>query len=170
MKWETVLSKWLKGEYPRLSSSIHEPFIWRTSCLDTQEKNNFEQEFVIEPLLLENNQPNPTDFRKHLDSKKNKKQHHVISFKNLSGDTLLIVPKERVGKNFSSLYYFMKEASDTQQRMFWKQVALEARNQLKHHPNIYISTEGTGVAYLHVRICTYPKYYGNSKLRKIIKS
>ncbi len=95
---------------------------------------------------------------------------NVQRCKNLSGDTLLIVPKERVGKNFSSLYYFMKEASDTQQRMFWKQVALEARNQLKHHPNIYISTEGTGVAYLHVRICTYPKYYGNSKLRKIIKS
>lgn len=170
MKWKTVLDNWEQGHYPRLPKSIRKPFIWRTSCLDARENNNFQQEFIPEPFLRKNNHPNPTDLKKHLDSKKNENQHHVVSFKNLSGDTLLIVPKERIGKNFSSLYYFMKEASDIQQRIFWKRVALEAKNQLKHHPYIYISTEGTGVAYLHVRICTYPKYYGNSKLRKIIKS
>lgn len=141
MKWETVLNKWRSGKYPHLPPKIRKPFVWRTSRLDAQENNQFKQEFVPEPYLYENNHPDPTLFRKHLDSKKNEKQKHVISFKNVSGDTLLIVPKEGVGKNFSSLYYFMKEASATQQRMFWKRVALEARNQLKTHP-FYISTEG----------------------------
>lgn len=170
MKWTTVLDNWEKGHYPHLPKSVQNPFIWRTSCLDSQEKNDFHQEFVPEPFLKKNNYPDPTDFRQHLDSKKNEKQQYAISFNNLSGDTLLIVPKERSGKNFSSLYYFMTEASERHQKLFWRQVALKVRKLLKLHPYLFISTEGTGVAYLHIRICTYPKYYGNSKLKKIIKS
>ena len=63
----------------------------------------------------------------------------------------------------------MKEASETQQKLFWRRVALEARNQLRYGDHLFISTEGTGVAYVHVRLCTYPKYYGNSKLKKVIE-
>ena len=165
MKWKTVLDNWEKGIIPQLPKDVKKPFIWRTSCLDSQEKNNFQQEFIAEPFLLTNNQPDSSDFSKHLNSKRNKDEYYAISFKNLSGDTLLIVPKERHGKNFSSLYYFMEESSELQQKKFWRRVALEARNQLKYCPHLFISTEGTGVAYVHVRICTYPKYYGNSGLQ-----
>ena len=117
MKWKTVLDNWEKGIIPRLPKNVRKPFIWRTSCLDSQEKNNFQQEFITEPFLLRNNQPDSSPFSKQLNSKRKKKdEYYAISFKNLSDDTLLVFPKERHGKNFSSLYYFIKESSELQNK------------------------------------------------------
>ena len=60
----------------------------------------------------------------------------------------------------------MNKASEIQKRELWKKVALEANKMLKNNDNIWISTHGLGVNYLHVRICNNPKYYENSKLKK----
>jgi hypothetical protein len=40
---------------------------------------------------------------------------------------------------------------------------------LKKYDNIWISSHGLGIDYLHIRICNYPKYYEKSKLQKIPK-
>ena len=64
------------------------------------------------------------------------------------------------------MFYFMSNASEKQKKELWKKVALEAKEFLKTNENIWISTHGLGVNYLHVRICNTPKYYENSKLKK----
>ena len=33
---------------------------------------------------------------------------------------------------------------------------------LKKYDNIWISSHGLGIDYLHIRICNYPKYYEKS--------
>ena len=63
----------------------------------------------------------------------------------------------------------MKNASKVQQEELWKLVAKEAKKMLKKYDNIWISTQGLGVNYLHVRICSFPKYYEKSKLQKLPK-
>ena len=97
-------------------------------------------------------------FAKHIKKAKNK---YVISFWNLSHDTLLIVPIPKRGKNFATLRDFIKNASITQQKALWKKVAQLALKS----KGVWISTHGHGVPYLHIRISATPKYYGQSKLR-----
>jgi len=59
----------------------------------------------------------------------------------------------------------MKTASKKHQQEFWKSIAITLEKLLKNNnKNFWVSTHGFGVNYLHVRICNYPKYYGNSKL------
>ena len=41
---------------------------------------------------------------------------------------------------------------------------------LKKNENVWVSTHGLGVDYLHVRISNNPKYYESSKLKKLPKN
>ena len=59
----------------------------------------------------------------------------------------------------------MENAGDKQQKKLWKLVVDEAYNMLENNENIWISTHGLGVNYLHIRISNTPKYYGDSKLQ-----
>ena len=64
----------------------------------------------------------------------------------------------------------MKNASLKQQKELWKNVAKQAKKMLKKDNNIWISSQGLGVDYLHIRICNYPKYYEKSKLKALPKN
>ena len=74
------------------------------------------------------------------------------------------MPIPKRGKNFATLKDFIDNASKTQQKIFWRKV-----KQVANRENVvWISTHGHGVPYLHVRMSLLkPKYYGNSKLKKI---
>jgi hypothetical protein len=85
---------------------------------------------------------------------------------NLSGDTVLVVPMPKKNKNFSNLKEFIDNATLAQQKALWKRVVTVARKLMKNNKYVWISTHGLGVPYLHVRVSTIPKYYGNSKLRQ----
>lgn len=156
MKWKDVLKNWKNGVYPKFSNG-KKPFIWRTSPYYTN--SLYSGEIIYEPKL--DVEPNYKPFS----SKFKKKYKYVVSFPNLSGDTILVVPIPKRNKNFSSLYIFNKNASNTQKKIFWKKVAEIAIKEQKKHGKVWISTHGLGVAWLHVRISTSPKYYGNSKLK-----
>ena len=52
--------------------------------------------------------------------KKNSK--YVVVFKNLSKDTVLVCPTPIKSKNYSSIYSFNKNASESQKKAFWKKV------------------------------------------------
>jgi hypothetical protein len=55
----------------------------------------------------------------------------------------------------------MKNASPALISELWRKVADTAVNKMKSEPDadIYISTSGMGVSWLHVRIDSRPKYY-----------
>jgi hypothetical protein len=84
----------------------------------------------------------------------------VISFKNLTGTTSLIVPCPDDGKNYAHLALFNKNATDSKKKILWKKVAEEINNIIKNNTEqeIYLNTHGHGVPYLHVRIDPSPKY------------
>lgn len=160
MKWSEVLSQWESGNYPKIPKNIKSPFFWRTSVLKSKKDLVYKEEFLEDEKLLHKKQDLKTFEEKF------KKEKYAVSFPNLSGDTILVVPVPRKGKRFTNMFYFMTNASEIQKKELWKKVAEQAKEFLKTNENIWISTHGLGVNYLHVRICNNPKYYENSKLKK----
>ncbi len=104
-----------------------------------------------------------TSFKNQINKSKNK---YVTSFYNLSKSAYLIIPIPRKDKIFTTLKDFMDNASKNQQKEFWKQIAKSTIVMLQKYKKVWISTHGTGVPYLHVRIDIKPKYYITEKLKK----
>lgn len=90
----------------------------------------------------------------------------VCVFKNLGGDSMLVAPIQRdetlPHSTFSHLAKFVREAPTEQVRHLWHQTAISYQQQYNNstsNPVVWLSTEGSGVAWLHVRLDSRPKYY-----------
>lgn len=159
MKWIDILEKWTNGEFFKYPNSIKNKFLWNTSIIKNNGDCKFEQRFKVDTSLP--SQEDYTSFQKFINKSKNKS---VLSFNNLSGDTILVIPKPKANKNFATIKDFCDNASDTQQKEFWKKVSSIIKKELKNGNEIYVSTHGHGVYFLHVRISKYPKYYFSKHL------
>lgn len=122
--------------------------MWNTN---NSSKEIFEEEYLECPTLP--TYQDYSQFQKYIEKSKNK---HVVSFHNLSKDTILVIPMPRKNRNFATLKHFVDYASKTQQVAFWKHVAQILK---KYQDGYYVSVHGHGVPYLHVRISKIPKYY-----------
>jgi len=93
----------------------------------------------------------------------------VCAFPNLGKDATLISPLPQSGINdatYSHLTSFLRTAPPEQITQFWKLCAKTYIDELKHkHERIneyvgtWFSTNGMGVAWLHLRLDSFPKYY-----------
>ena len=87
--------------------------------------------------------------------------HTVVDFPNLGGDAILVVPKPMAASSaYTHLAAFIREAPAAQRHELWQTVgaAMEARRGVRP---VWLSTAGAGVAWLHVRLDSRPKYYGH---------
>ena len=86
----------------------------------------------------------------------------VVVFPNLGADAMLVVPAPR-DKNsaYTHLSTFLRSAPATQINHLWRTLGQVAQARLSDKP-MWISTAGGGVAWLHVRLDSYPKYYGHT--------
>ena len=83
----------------------------------------------------------------------------VISFKNLGGDAMLVVPCPEVGINaYAHLARFINTAPATQKHHLWQRVG-QSLIDLISEQTIWLNTAGGGVDWLHVRLDSSPKYY-----------
>lgn len=91
----------------------------------------------------------------------------VITFENLSGDALLIVPAAAGPIDaFAHLGAFLRGAPVTQVRELWRATAGAVHDYLGETPR-WLSTSGLGVAWLHLRLDTRPKYYQHTPYRSL---
>lgn len=157
MKWIDIL----KSKKIPIKEQKH-PFLWKTSPIRNGGNSFFKQECIRCNLL--NVKSDSSAFDKYIKRSKNK---YATSFYNLSGDTLLVIPMPRKNKNFSNLNEFMKNASPLHIKKFWEYVYSEIQKLLPKEKELWVSTHGLGVPYLHLRISTKPKYYGSSKLKNM---
>ena len=160
-KWKDVLDEWKNGNHFKYPSRIRGNFHWNTSVLKNGGDIKYKESFKINKKL-----PNKQDKKEFQDHIKKSKNKYVTAFPNLSGDTMLVVPMPRNGKNYATLKHFSDNAPAVQQKEFWKKVSDLAHQQMKKHKSVWISTHGLGVSYLHVRICNTPKYYFDKVLEK----
>ena len=167
--WIDVLDKWKNGHVIKYPKTIKSQFFWRTTAINKgKEHSNLYIDEFVETDLLDRKQ-DFSAFKSHFPRKSHKPhkpRKTIVYFKNLTGDAMLIVPVPVLGKNYRYIKDFIDNASVKQQKELWRTVAIQAKKMLKTHRQIWISTHGRGVPYLHVRIDITPKYHGNSLLKQ----
>ncbi len=106
--------------------------------------------------------PDPTDFSELFAGAQGQ---DVISFPNLGHDALLVAPLP-LGPHqaYSHLASFTRLAPEEQNHALWAAVGRTFEQQVGEDP-FWLSTAGGGVAWLHVRFDSWPKYYGYGPYR-----
>jgi Family of unknown function (DUF6940) len=129
-------------------------------CPPTTAKNlaqPFECVFVSSPLLARL-PPDPEPFSEHFGE-----NCEAVSFESLGKDALLIAPCPAAAPaNFSHLASFVATASEGRQEALWSAVGQALEKRISARP-LWLSTAGLGVAWLHVRLDSRPKYYRHAQ-------
>ena len=82
----------------------------------------------------------------------------VVAFKNLGGDAELVVPcRQRAEDSYAHLLTFLRSAPQAQVHDFWRTTGTTALQ--KQERATWVSTSGLGIAWLHLRFDSKPKYY-----------
>ena len=119
----------------------------------------FECVFVSSPSLARM-LPEPEAFAQHF-----RGDRRVATFDNLGGDARLIAPApDATGADYSHLAAFTAKASPALQDALWAAVGDALLSRVSAHP-LWLSTAGHGVAWLHVRLDSHPKYYRHAAYR-----
>ena len=84
----------------------------------------------------------------------------IVTFDNLSGDAMLVVPSPRSKDSaYGHIAAFVRKAPTSQVDALWRIVGQTLADKLDNSP-IWLNTAGGGVAWLHIRLDSRPKYYG----------
>jgi hypothetical protein len=150
---------WYSGE---LAAFGAEAFYWELPAL-TSETLDHDAEFVlIAAPMLARFPPEPAPFAEHFARAPGE---DVIVFPNLGGDAVMVVPCPRgPDDNYPHLAAFLRGAGKQQVRELWRRTAQEMLRNIGERPT-WLSTAGGGVAWLHIRLDSRPKYYSHAPYR-----
>ena len=111
-------------------------------------------EFVVSRTPGIDLPPDPSPFQQYFEYHKD-----TVVFNNLGGDAKLIAPvPNQDHQNYSHIGTFTANADREKQSTFWKTVGKVTQDLISDQP-IWLNTAGGGVAWLHVRLDSTPKYY-----------
>uniref|UniRef100_A0A6T6WIS4 Uncharacterized protein n=1 Tax=Amorphochlora amoebiformis TaxID=1561963 RepID=A0A6T6WIS4_9EUKA len=98
-----------------------------------------------------------------------KGSNSVSVFPNLGRDAYLIVPAQSTknAQTFAHLAAFVRNAPEDQKQALWEKTGKTFQTVLEQNKTVWVSTHGTGVYWLHVRIDTRPKYYSYTPFTKL---
>ena len=166
-----------------IATSSYASILFETPGTNWRSSNDhpFEVALVNEPALqrFAENHPDRDAFEEHFNAclmnNHNKMNTNppppptICSFANLGGDAQLISPLPQTNVNdssYSHLAAFLRRAPKPQVATFWKMASTEYLNVLqqkheydKNTSKTWFSTNGMGVAWVHLRLDTRPKYY-----------
>lgn len=159
-----------------ISDSPYEAVYFETRPVSsgTASQRHFQFVLVDAPFLkqfCESQGPDSLTFREHLRCTPEKDT--CCAFWNLSGDARLIAPRvpgsvfsrrllggDDDKTKYAHLAAFVRGASQAQTRELWRKTAREYLNIVDNRSgNVYLSTSGAGVSWLHMRLDKRPKYY-----------
>ena len=171
LTFEDVAMRWQDDEEFRdffvrtITDSPFQAVRWETPPVNAlTKKREFEFVLLNTPALVR-----PIDRLPFAGSFQTNEPNQVVVFDNLGKDALLVVPgPAEVDDQFSHLSGFLKQATRDHVHHLWRMVGEHfTRRIAEQNPNpVWLSTAGMGVAWLHVRMDTYPKYYGHSPYRE----
>jgi hypothetical protein len=120
----------------------------------------FECVFVASPALA-GMRADPQPFAAHF-----RRDRQAVDFDSLGKDARLVAPcPGGAGSDFAHLAAFVATADAAQASALWQTVghALAGRVQER---DLWLSTAGLGVAWLHVRLDSRPKYYRHAPYQR----
>ena len=140
-----------------LAEAPFDAYFWETPPI-TRSKSIRPFEFVLnDSPALAKLAPDPKSFARLFEAVDARAE--VAAFANLGGDAFLVAPCPRAPPSaYAHLAAFARSAPAAQQHAFWHTVGSSLAARLADSP-IWLSTSGLGVAWLHARIDSWPKYY-----------
>ena len=140
-----------------LVASEFKSFRWETPCLTDQTIDDDFQFVLVDAASFTRRKTDTKTYQQYFsDSDVN---DGIVCFDNLSGKTRLIAPSPRTDKDvYGHFAAFLRDAPQAQVRSMWRVIGQEVLNRLGPLP-LWLSTAGGGVAWLHVRLDPFPKYY-----------
>ncbi|ACH46891.1 unknown [Feldmannia species virus] len=149
--WNDVVAKWYGGiDLPQVKSSV----FWETSRISADGSSTFKQKQVAASRDLPMSMVGDSSaFTKYLYG-----QTSPVSFYNLNRTAVLVAPPD-TGKNFAHLGLFYKNSTTQERKQLWRKVAEEIMKKIRKGESVYVSTHGTNIPWLHIRLDTVPKYY-----------
>ena len=146
--------QWLTGV---LANAPCEAFRWETPVLTSRTETDPFEFVIINAPALANRAVDSQTFSEYFIAEENKA---VMTFKSLGGDAKLIVPSPQTDhEHYSHLASFLRGAPASQISALWQMIGQVMSESVGDAP-LWLNTEGSGVAWLHVRIDSRPKYYG----------
>lgn len=152
-----------------LRSSPHNSFFWETPPLSLATVGSKKFGFITLPAPhLSSYEPDTSSFSAQLGSCAG--MPVARSFRNLGGDALLVSPCAAKGVALSSythLAAFLRSAPAAQIDALWLTLgqALASELATRGASPSWVSTEGSGVSWLHIRIDSKPKYFHHTPFR-----
>lgn len=169
ISYHDVLRLWREDEGFRsffsdlLAKSPFRCFRWETPSVSTESIDR-PFEFVLLDAPGLDREPDPDAFAQHFRSAR--QYETVLAFPNLGNDAVLVVPRSAARpQTYVHLATFVREAPVTQVHELWRVVSAAMEARLNASPT-WLSTAGMGVAWLHVRLDSRPKYYGFATYRE----
>lgn len=136
-----------------LSDISFQAYQWETPPVTKGTKDQL-FEFVVSDSPGIDLPPDPGPFRSHFSSNAD-----TAVFDNLGGDARLVAPVPSAEHlNYSHIGVFTENAPLQQQHDLWQTVGRVTQNRISDRP-LWLNTAGGGVAWLHVRLDSRPKYY-----------
>ena len=141
-----------------LAASTFSAFRWETPPVTRSTiKRDFEFVLLDSPSLAR--EPDRNTFARQFAAAD---ADGITVFENLGRDAVLVVPAPGdAGGGYDQLARFVREAPESLWHPLWSCVGQAVTNRLSDRP-LWLSTAGGGVAWLHVRLDSRPKYYGYS--------
>ena len=171
LTYEDVAVRWQRDEGFRdffintIKESPFQAVRWETPPINAATKKR-EFEFV---LLDSPSLARPVDRLSFAGSFQTNAPNQVEVFENLGKDALLVVPgPAELDDQFSHLAGFLKQGARDHVHLLWQLVGEHFSKRLdEQDPEpVWLNTAGMGVAWLHIRVDSYPKYYGYGPYRK----
>merc|ERR1740121_3164618 len=170
--WNEAVA-WLCGDASELRKLLakvfkalpYEAFFWECSPVSpaTARTGRFEFVALPAPAALEAARADSRPFAEHLD------QHRgwatARTFSNVGGDSRLVAPTwadRRDPAAYTHIARFFREAPEAQQMILLQEVGVaidQSLQTLGKDVNLWVSTAGLAVYWLHVRLDLKPKYY-----------
>ena len=138
-------------------------FYWELPPLTAATLDRDTEFVLIEAPMLARFPPERAPFEEHF---RQAPGEDAIVFPNLGGDAILVVPcPQGPDAHYPHLAAFLRHADRTQALALWRVTAQEMLRRLGPRP-IWLSTAGGGVAWLHIRLDSWPKYYSHQPYRE----
>ncbi|MCA9839185.1 MAG: hypothetical protein KC422_19900 [Trueperaceae bacterium] len=168
LSFAEVIRLWQKDEIFQdffsalLQDSPFKAFRWETPAIDKQSlERKFEFVLLDSPGLSD--MPDRVSFAEHFEQANSQ---GISVFENLGGDAVLVVPAPLTEASaYAHLADFIRNAPERQKRALWSSLGFALEDRLSNRP-LWLSTAGGGVAWLHVRLDSRPKYYHYAPYRQ----
>ena len=158
---DEVFRRWFSQT---LAESSFDAFRWETPALSTDSVNSPFEFVLVNSPGFSKRKTDPVTFRKKFNAAQ---EGSVITFANLRGDATMVVPTPKGEiECYGHLASFLRRAPSSQIDKLWQIVGETTKRMISNVP-VWLSTAGGGVAWLHVRFDSSPKYYNYGPYRQI---